>query len=110
MNKPAPRNIPVERLELNSNLQSAEVSGDEKKNGGFLRIGKGKPKDENAKDAPVLEASYLTADSDGRNAFQIRLTNKQNSPQQYSFTIRWRVLAAPKSPAAAPAKLVPAKK
>jgi hypothetical protein len=111
-NKPAPRNTDIEHLEFNSNLEGGGVTGsDEKRSGGLLGIVKGKPKDEKAKDAPVLEVTSIGGDADGRQAFQIRLANNQISPQQYSFTVRWRMLTAPKVPAPAPAKPArPAKK
>jgi hypothetical protein len=104
-NKPAPRNVDIDHLDFTSNLESGEiVGGDEKRSGGLLGKVKGKPKNENAKDAPVFEVAYLDGDRDGRHAFRILLANKQRSPQQYSFTVRWRVLTAPKAPAPAPAK------
>jgi hypothetical protein len=104
-NKPAPRNTDIEHLDFNSNLEGGEVSGiDEKRSGGLRGLVKGKPKDEKVTDAPVLEVAYLAGDADGRQAFQIRLANKQSTPHQYSFTVRWRVLAAPKVRAPAPTK------
>ena len=96
-NKPAPRNVPNERLDFTSNLDGAEVSGsDEKGSGG---TGKGKPKDQKKKDAPVLEVAYLGGDNEGRQAFQIRLANNQTTPEEHSFMVRWRVLTSPKAPA-----------
>ena len=110
-NKPAPRKTGIELVDFSSNLDGGEVSGgDEKRAGGVFGIGKGKPKDEKAKDAPVLEVAYLGGDADGRNSFQIRLTNKQNTPQQYSFMLRWRVLTTPKPPDPGSKKPTPASK
>jgi hypothetical protein len=108
-NKPAPRNTDLAHLDFTSNLEAGEVSAGDEKHGGFLGIGKGK-KDDKAKDIPIIEVAYIGGDADGRNSFQIRLTNKQSSPQQYSFTVRWMELTAPKTPATAPAKPSPAKK
>jgi hypothetical protein len=89
-NKPAPRKTGMELVDFNSNLESLDASGADDKR-------KAKPNDK-AKDAPVIEVAYLGGDADGRNAFQIRLTNKQSRPQQYAFTVRWRVLTTPKPP------------
>jgi translation elongation factor EF-1beta len=110
-NKPAPRNTDFEHIEFTPTLEGGEATGgDEKRGGGFrLGIGKGKSKDEKAKEAPPLDVAYPGADDTGRNSFQIRLANKQATPQQYSFTLRWRVLTAPK-PAPAPLKPAPSSK
>ncbi len=108
-NKPAPRNTKIDLLQFSGNLEGGEATaGDEKR--GFLGIGKGKPKDEKAKDAPPLEVAYLGADDTGRNSFQIRVANKQSTPQQSSFTLRWMVLTAPKPLTVIKASPAPAKK
>jgi len=96
-NKPAPRNTPAERIDFNFGLEGGRPVADEKR-GGLLGPRKGKPVV-----APVvIEASYLVAQDGGRNAFRIALTNKEMSPQQYSFYLRWQVLTTPKVAAPAP--------
>jgi len=110
-NKPAPRNTDFEHIDFTQSLEGGEVTvGDEKRSGGFLGIGKGKSKDDKGKEAPSMDVAYPGADDTGRNSFQIRLANKQSTPQQYSLTIHWMVLAAPKPLTAAPTKPSPAKK
>jgi hypothetical protein len=90
-NKPAPRDTSVELIKWVPSLESGE---DEKRSvlNGLL---KPKPKPKNA---PVVEVSCLSAAADGRNAFRILITNKEPSPQQYSFQLRWKVLPAQKVP------------
>jgi hypothetical protein len=89
-NKPTPRNTAAEFVDFNPGLEGA-TAADEKR-GGLLGLRKGKT----SIVAPAIEASYLVATDDGRNAFRIVLTNKDMNPQQYSFYLRWQVLTTPK--------------
>jgi len=85
-NKPAPRNTAAGLVDMRCTLENL---GDEKR---IPQKGKSK-----TKETPVIESSYLGADSDGRQAFRIVLTNKEISARPYSFTLRWRVLTTPKT-------------
>jgi hypothetical protein len=95
-NKPTPRNTAAELVDFNWGLEGA-TAPDEKR-GGLLGLRKGKA----SIVVPAIEASYLVARDDGRNAFSIVLTNKDVNPQQYSFYLRWQVLTTPKVVAPAP--------
>jgi hypothetical protein len=94
-NKPAPRNTTVDLVDFNSGLEGGPAA--EEKRGGLLGLRKGK-----AVVAPVIEASYMVGRDDSRNAFRVVLTNKDTSPQQYSFYLRWQVLITPKVSTPAP--------
>lgn len=107
-NKPAPRNTKIDLLQFSGNLEGGEATPGDEKRGSLLDRVKGKPKDK--KDAPPIEVAYLGADDTGRNSFQIRVANKQNTPQQSSFTLRWMILSAPNPPAGAKPSPAPAKK
>jgi hypothetical protein len=110
-NKPAPRHTDFAHIKFTPSLEGGEATGgEEKRSGGFLGIGKGKSKDEKAKDAPSLDVAYPSEDRTGRNSFQITLANKQSTPQEVSFMVRWTVLADPQPLTAPPPKPAPAKK
>jgi hypothetical protein len=87
-NKPAPRNTGIELVDFKYGFESV---GDEKR-GVVTALLKPKPKN-----ASLIEASYLEAGPDGRNAFRILITNKEGIPQQYSFYLRWKVRTAQKT-------------
>jgi len=108
-NKPAPRNMSIDLLQFGANLEGGESTADEEKRGGLSRLVKGKTK-EKGKEAPPIEVAYLGADDTGRNSFQIRVANKQSTPQELSFTLRWMVLTTPKTVTATKPTPAPATK
>ena len=81
-NKPAPRSTDATTIEQRTDL--AEVD----KKTGILGARKHKL---------TVEASYLAADPDGRNAFKIVVVNKDATSQQCSFKLSWHVLTKPKT-------------
>jgi hypothetical protein len=69
----------------------------EEKRGGLPGFRKGK-----RKVAPVIEAAYLIAKGNDRNAFRVLLTNKDVTPQKYSVNLHWQVPTSPKPNIRAP--------
>jgi len=108
-NKPAPRNTNIDLLQFIDNLEGDEATAGDEKRGGLPWIGKGKSKDK-GKDAPSIEVTYLKADDTGRNSFRIRVANKQSTPQELPFTLRWMVLTTPKPVTATKPSPAPGKK
>jgi len=108
-NKPAPKNMSIDLLQYSGNLEGGEVNAGDEKRGSLIDRVKGKTKDK-GKDALTIEVVYLQADDTGRNSFRIRVANKQSTPQQSSFTLRWMALMDPKPLTAAKPSLTPAKK
>jgi hypothetical protein len=94
-NKPAPRNTKVEFVDLSKSKWGLE--GWDQKNGS-----RPLPPDGKAKGKPLMEVSYLDAEADGRNAFQIVLSNYDSSPKQYTFDFYWQVLKTPKTSSVSP--------
>ena len=106
-NKPGPRNVPEEFIEYgDSKLEGLESSVDDKRSGGVLGIGKGKPKPVPSK---PLVLNYSMPDADGRSPFTFTLANNGTTPQHFIFTLRWQVLTTPKE-AKPPAPPEPPKK
>jgi hypothetical protein len=109
-NKPTPRHTDFAHIKFTASLEGGEVTEGDEKRSGFFGIGKGRSKDEKAKDAPSMDVAYPSEDRTGRNSFQITLANKQSTPQQFSFMVRWTVTGAPQPLTAAPTKASPEKK
>jgi hypothetical protein len=91
-NKPAPRNAKVEFVDFSQSKWGLEV-WDQKR--GSRQI----PFDGKSKTKPPMEVTYLEAEADGRNVFQIVLSN-DSIPKQYTFDFYWQVLKTPKTSSA----------
>jgi hypothetical protein len=92
-NKPAPRNTKAEFVDFSKNKWGLEV-WDERHGS------KPVPLDNKSKSKSLLEISYLDAEADGRNTFQIVLSNNDGTPKQYTFYFYWQVLKTPKTSSA----------
>ena len=101
-NKPAPRNAKVQFVDFSQSKWGLEV-WDQKR--GSRQI----PFDGKSKTKPPMEVTYLDSEADGRNVFQIVLSN-DNTPKQYTFDFYWQVLKTPKTSSTPPGAKVGSEK
>jgi hypothetical protein len=88
-NKPTARTTDIELIDFTSGLEEYEEKG------GLFGIGKKKDSS--------MQVTKVTADTEGRTAFRIVVTNKDtNRNQRYSFYVRWHLLTEPKPASLAP--------
>jgi len=88
-NKPAPRKVPGELVDYESQLEDVEATAaDDKRN-------RGKPK---PSAFPPMVLRYSEPDSEGRNSFTFDLGNSGATTEHVAFTLRWQLRSTPKEP------------
>jgi hypothetical protein len=93
-NKPAPRSTKAEFIDFSKNKWRLEV-WDAKRGSKPIPL-------DDKKNKSLLDISYLEAEADGRNTFQVVLSNNDSTAKQYTFYFYWQVLKTPKTSSVPP--------